>query len=221
MRPRNARGSLSPKTIASAALAVADRDGLAKITIRAVARELKAAPMSLYSHVANKEGLFDLMFEELVERLVEFAPQPDWRRELVEGCRHARTILTAHPEWVPLLGRVAVPPMTLDLYERLLESMAIDGFDAEATMLAVSAAMSFTVGVVLAERVLHDEDGPTPLQQLRVAEVLLPPIAIGDHPRLREALTTFRHWSFDRVFEHGLVALVDGVEPRRANDTRT
>lgn len=212
MGTRRARGSITPKAVANAALAVADREGLAGVTIRAVANELGASAMSLYTHVANKEALFDLMFSEVLERLVQIDDHATWQADLEAGCAHARRVLLAHPQWIGLLSRVAVPPMAMRLYDRMLSLMAADGFTAEATMLTVSAAMSFTIGLVLTENMLAKEPPPIPERHLRTAEEHFQSLPAGMFPSLGLALATFRNWSFDRVFAAGLESLISGAD---------
>lgn len=172
--------------------------------------------MSLYTHVTNKEALFDLMFTEVIERLLQIDDQPTWQQELEEGCHHARAVLLAHPQWVALLTRVAVPPMTMRLYDRMLTLMAADGISSEGTLLTVSAAMSFTVGLVLTERMLGSANLPVPERHLRTAEEHLRSLPQGTFPSLARSITTFRQWSFERVFSAGLESIIAGASRYRA-----
>ena len=76
------RPRLTRERVIQGALAVADSGGLGSLTIRSLAKELGAKPMSVYYHVANKEeildGIVDLVFAEFA------APSPggDWRAEM-------------------------------------------------------------------------------------------------------------------------------------------
>ena len=210
------------RKVLDAALGVADRDGFKGITIRALATELGMPPMSLYTHFANKEQLYDLMLEEVVLRLLRPSGKPTWQEELETGCRHARSILLEHPNWLPLLTRVTVPSLTLKLWDRLLKLMSDDGFSAGAATLAVSSAMSFTLGLVLVERMMAAQgDIPVPVQQLRIVKEMLPRLPRGMYPRLTRAASTIDRWSFETIFDVGLRALLAGIElhgpgPRRA-----
>ena len=51
------RPRLTRERVIQAALAVADSGGLGSLTIRSLAKELGAKPMSVYYHVANKAKL--------------------------------------------------------------------------------------------------------------------------------------------------------------------
>ncbi len=61
---------LRRERVLDAALVVAEREGLERLSMRLVARELNVSTMGLYRHVANKDDLLD----GLVERLLGEAP---------------------------------------------------------------------------------------------------------------------------------------------------
>ncbi len=54
---------LAPDRIVAAAIAVADAEGLAGLSMRRVATELGVATMSLYRHVADKDDLLLKMMD--------------------------------------------------------------------------------------------------------------------------------------------------------------
>ena len=60
-----AGGGLTRAAIVAAAVAIADRDGLPAVSIRRVAGELGIRPMSIYTHVASKDDLVNLMLDEV------------------------------------------------------------------------------------------------------------------------------------------------------------
>jgi AcrR family transcriptional regulator len=57
---------LSRDEIVRAAIAIADAEGADAVSMRRIARELRAGTMSLYWHVDNKDDLLDLMLDALV-----------------------------------------------------------------------------------------------------------------------------------------------------------
>ena len=68
--PRPARRRLSLETIVRTAIDLADAHGLDAITIRRVAAELNARPMSLYQFMDRKDDLIELMVDEIVGEMV-------------------------------------------------------------------------------------------------------------------------------------------------------
>lgn len=207
--------SVSADAIAAAALTVADRKGLRGVTIRAVAKAVGLSPMSLYTYFDTKEHLYDAMFGKVLDRAFERVGRSTWQLEIDAGCRQARALLRAHPEWLPLLTRAAVPASSLPSYEHLLELTAADGLTPLDTMYAVSAAVSFTLGAVLVERMMSGrESASVPAQQLRRVRDIISHAPPAKWPRVAAAEHTFDAWSFDVVFDEGLRSLIAGIERR-------
>lgn len=96
---RGGRGSrLSSQAIVAAAMVVADEDGLDAVSIRRVAAMLGVRPMSLYTHIASKEELLDLMTNELVGlMLLDPLPEGGWRERLSVIARCSHTTFVEHP----------------------------------------------------------------------------------------------------------------------------
>ena len=63
------RPGLSREKVLQEALELADRDGIAALSIRSLAERMGTKPMTLYYYVANKDqildGLVDLVFTEI------------------------------------------------------------------------------------------------------------------------------------------------------------
>ncbi len=114
LRGRTGRGPkpvMSLERIVAAAVAVADVDGLAAVSMSRVAAELGAATMSLYRHVSGKEELLAHMVDAVFGMPPTVREDEDWRAGLT---RRAWTLLSAwrtHP-WaldVPIAGPPAMP----------------------------------------------------------------------------------------------------------------
>ena len=78
--------ALSADQIVAAGTSLADRDGLAAVSMRRVAAELGAGAMSLYRHVADKDALIRLMITAVMDRAPyrgrfppTGAPRSPWR----------------------------------------------------------------------------------------------------------------------------------------------
>ena len=80
--PGAAPGGLAPDRIVAAAIQVADTEGLAALSMRRVATELGAAPMSLYRHVADKDDLVLQMMNSVFAASVLPDPPGGWRARL-------------------------------------------------------------------------------------------------------------------------------------------
>jgi AcrR family transcriptional regulator len=163
-RGRNRQApALSRAEIVDAAIAIADSEGSAAISMRRIAQVLRAGTMSLYWHVANKEQLLDLMLDALFGEIQVPEPSGDWRADLRGQARNERAVLLRHA-WVMdfIGGRPPLGPNTLLLMDRLLG--ALDGIDIDlvTAMQILGTVQTYVMGSVLREmqeaRVERDEE---------------------------------------------------------------
>ncbi|MEW2444510.1 TetR/AcrR family transcriptional regulator [Micromonospora marina] len=97
------RAGLTEETLLTAARQILDEEGLAALTMRTLARRLDVAPNALYSHVANKAALVDLLLDDLLSAIPITAPTAeDPRAGLLDLMTATYDTLTAHPTLVPL-----------------------------------------------------------------------------------------------------------------------
>ena len=143
-RARGPKRTLSLEAIAAAGVAVADREGLAAVSMKRVADELGSKPMSLYRYVASKEELLALMIDLAGGVPPPPAPDEDWRDGLERWARHYRDALNAHP-WairVPINGP-PVTPNQLRWLEDALHSLRAVPLGAQAKMSVVLLVSGF------------------------------------------------------------------------------
>jgi AcrR family transcriptional regulator len=114
--PRRRPHGLSLERIVTAGIRVAASEGLAGVSMNRVARELGAAPMSLYRHLTAKEELL----AHMVDATFAEAPRPPepgegWRAGLARWASAYFVILRRHP-WlvrVPIGGPPVMPNQVL------------------------------------------------------------------------------------------------------------
>ena len=138
--PARGRG-LTREAIVAAAIAVADADGLDAVSIRRVAGDLGTRPMSLYTHIASKEDLLDLMVNEVVGEALLPEPLPeDWRAAVRAISLRSYDAFVDHA-WVlqAFSQRPRFGPNSLRHAEQSLAAVAGLGLDERtaATLLAV------------------------------------------------------------------------------------
>lgn len=91
---------LTREGIVRAAMAIADGEGLAALTMRGVAARLGVAAMSPYRHVGGKEELVLLMADAAFGEAAYPDPGPEgWRARLELGARTLWRLYRAHPGW--------------------------------------------------------------------------------------------------------------------------
>ncbi|WP_031469350.1 TetR/AcrR family transcriptional regulator [Sciscionella sediminilitoris] len=130
-RNRGQHAGLDAGTILRAAIGLADREGLAALSMRRLGTELGVEAMALYHHFPNKDALLDGVVGELVAEadVPEFGGA-DWRDNLRVYTRARFDTLVAHPNLIPLtLSRPATTEGNLRIMERVLRSLENAGFE--------------------------------------------------------------------------------------------
>jgi AcrR family transcriptional regulator len=220
--------ALSRAEIVDAAIAIADAEGSDAISMRRIARVLRAGTMSLYWHVANKEQLLDLMLDALIGEVEVPEPSGDWRADLRAQARNERAMLLRHA-WVMdfLGGRPPLGPNTLLHMDRLLGILDGLGIGVETAMNILGAMQTYVMGAVLREtqeaRVQRDQD------QSGVTREEWEPMraawrnrldADGRFPRVVRFLDADidpdAEETRDERFEFGLGCLIDGIAAKIA-----
>jgi AcrR family transcriptional regulator len=150
---------ISRERIVDAAIAAADHDGLAAVTMRRLAADLQVEAMSLYHYLRSRDELLEAIIERLLQPLcAEPAGRHDWQDYLRWLARVTRNIARLHPRLFPLVATsnpsapwVRPPLRSLDVIEGFLSTLRRHGFSAEQTVLAYRSFTSFLLGQLLLE----------------------------------------------------------------------
>jgi AcrR family transcriptional regulator len=95
-----------------AAETVLDRDGMAGVTVRAVAREAGVAPMGVYNRFTNKDGLLVELGVRAFDALsvaIEVPASIEPAERLRRACRGYRDFALAHPARYALMFAAGSP----------------------------------------------------------------------------------------------------------------
>jgi AcrR family transcriptional regulator len=214
-----ARTPMAPDRIVAAAIRVADAEGLAALSMRRVAAEIGAAPMSLYRHVADKDDLVVQMMNTVFARTELPDPPPDgWRARLELAARILWAMFRAHP-WLASalsLTRPQVMPDALPFTEWLLT--ALDGYGLELSTMFTTYLMliNYVRGTAVnleAEAEAEAATGLNSEEWLQTQEAQfwssLPP---GGYPRFQRLISEEYDFNLDQIFEFGLQRLLDGLD---------
>jgi AcrR family transcriptional regulator len=121
------RQQLTIDGVVAAATALADAEGLDKVTMRRVASSLGVVPMTLYTYVPGKAELLDLMLDAAYLRMPRTGTggQP-WRQRVTAVAAENRALFEAHP-WAAAISTIRPPlgPGLMAKYEH--ELAALDG----------------------------------------------------------------------------------------------
>jgi AcrR family transcriptional regulator len=206
---------LTRDRIVATAIELADAEGLEAVSIRRIATELSARPMSLYAHIGSKDDLLDLMHDRVVgEALLGEVPD-DWREALRAIARTTRAVTLRHPWVIEVFGRrPRIGPNTLRHGDE--SAAAVAGLDAEpaakrALLLAVD---TYTIGHVTLER--SGALGPREADEewrRALAEYVEREVARGELPHLAEldVRELIERGEGATAFEQGLEWLLAGA----------
>lgn len=144
------RTPLSRERVVGAAIDLADRQGIRKLSMRRLANELGVEAMSLYHYFASKDELLGGMLEAVFGEMEAARDGDDWRSDMRRCAISARDTLLRH-EWAcEMLGQPINPgPAQLGWMESILGRLRRAGFSPKLTHHAYHALDSHIVGFVL------------------------------------------------------------------------
>ena len=137
------------------AVRLADRDGLAVVTMRRLGEALGVEAMSLYKHVKNKDAILDGLLERVLAEVALPQPGLDWETELRRTARSMHEALARHPWACTLVMAPASSPNALEsrirYIEALLRALREAGFTPEQAYYGYHALDSHAVGFAIWE----------------------------------------------------------------------
>ncbi|THV26999.1 TetR/AcrR family transcriptional regulator [Glycomyces paridis] len=215
---------LTVEQIVTAAIALADRDGLGALNMRNVAAELDVGTMSLYRYVPGKGELLDLMVDAVN---APDGDEPDtagmdWREVLEYLASSTLTFYAAHP-WIlevnqkrPVLG-----PQSLRGLDFALAAFDDHDLSDREAILIITAVFGTVTGIALSyliQDVPADQGGPVSTEE-EWWEVQLPylqrAMESGRFPRMSR-LDQEDAWNVtpETAVRHTLDAYLAGIAPR-------
>lgn len=217
--PPGSADRLSRARIVRAAVDLADEEPSGAITMRALAARLGVrSPMALYRYVMSKEGLDDLMVDE-VYGTITVPTGHGWRTALRGlGCSGWEA-MQRHP-WAARLAYSRPPfgPNALRLYDDVLRELDLLGLDAPTRMGFISTVLGHVFGsglALLEERTMRARTGqPTDADLSRAVSPYLARVAeAGQYPHFSQwAAESARHDPPPQTFEQILEWLLDGLQ---------
>ena len=229
---RPAPGTRQPKLtrerIAEVALAIADAEGFAEVSMRRIAAELEVGTMTLYYYVKTKDDLHALMDDAIGGQMIlaDAELPPGWRAGLVAIARRSRDVFTRHAWALQLLPGPRIGPNTLRHIEQSLAAVADAPSDTQGKLRMLSIVDDYVFGHVLrtAETASHPADHRV---MKAISEFFDEQIDSGAFPHIEamldgrdtfSAFAQFADWMTEDVrFELGLSAILDGFEFRMAS----
>lgn len=212
---------LSKQLVVSEAIRLADREGVAGLSMRRLAGVLGAGAMSLYHYVANKEELLDAMIDVVFDE-IELPPNDsDWRSAMTRRATSARQALARHPWALSLMeSRTSPGHATLRHREAVTACLRRAGFSVVMATHANWLLDSYVYGHALQEATLPF-DSAHQLASM-TEEVYLPQLPPAEFPYLHESATALLRAGYDPAgeFGFGLDLILAALEPLRDDISR-
>jgi len=213
------RPGLSRGPIVSAAIELADAEGVQALSMRRIAVTLGAGTMSLYRHVPGKDELLDLMVDAALGEMPPKAPSGDWRADIRLFAARQRELSLRHP-WLAelLIGKPPLGPNALRNFEFALGVIRGLGCDITTASSVVSTLHGYTLGAVQTEladretwrRAEMTEDD----WRAKVGPYIGRILDAGQHPHFADFVIHGVDQDYVQRFTFGLDCLIDGIAVR-------
>ena len=195
---------LTARTIALAALELAEAEGAESLTMRTIAARLQRRPSSLYNHITGREDLIEQMRAIIVEDIDVSAFASDaWDVALGLWAKSYLAAFAMHARSIRLLATTPITdPATLRMYDLVVSALVRGGWPQAQAIAVMRTVEAHVLGSAL------DVVAP---------ENLLSPDAVSPElASLRRSLdpAQFNDWSAQAAFDLGIHALIHGLRER-------
>jgi len=212
-------GDLSRDRVVRKAIEIADAEGMNEVSMRRIAAELGAATMSLYRYVPSKDDLILHMINVVMGEENFPAERPaGWRAQLEYAARLQWKLFHRHPWLAPVLSltRPQLAPNALQHTEWVLGAFDDEDLDMLSRMLIHVTMFSFVRGIATAlepEEEAQRETGLTDDEWMQTQEQAFYDFVTAGHLKRFFEFTQTADFDFDldKLFEFGLVRLLDGL----------
>jgi AcrR family transcriptional regulator len=217
-RPEPRRRAPGVDQYVAAALAVADAEGLAAVSMRRVAGDLGSGTATLYRYITNRDELVDLMVDAAQGEDPLPEPTRDWRADLTAVAHALRATQLRHPWLGELAGRPSLGPNWLRRSEAALRAAVALTPDITQASRALGAVHAYVLGSVATQQAARRAEQRTGLTeeqwQRSVGPYINEVIAAGKHPMLARRVLEAEELDPDVEFAFGLECVLDGLAAR-------
>ncbi|MFC4051792.1 TetR/AcrR family transcriptional regulator [Actinomadura syzygii] len=209
--PRGRPPRISRAEIVEAARRIVDEEGVDRLTMRRLARDVGSTPMAIYHHVRDKEELLVLLLDDYAARSLRRPELPaDPRERVVVLAAAIRDVLAAYPWVVELLSADDLMAESALWYvERIIDGLVECGLGVERAVYAYRAIWYHMAGELMIRASSgrrRDRDG-RPTYRDRLFADLDP----DELPRLASLGERWASLTAEDTYLDGLRALVDGL----------
>ncbi|TMR92474.1 GntR family transcriptional regulator [Nonomuraea basaltis] len=207
--PSRSAGGLERDRIVRVAMEIADTDGLAAVSMRAVAAKLGVATMTLYRHLDAKAELTQLMADAAFAEIEYPEPPPGWRSHLRVAARLQWAAYHRHP-WLPRVVSITRPVMLPGLVAYGLWTLrALDGLalDPDTRLHVYATVVNYVRGTAVN---IESEAGAALDTGLTSKQWITARLPV-DGPLIAQVTEPGADLDLESLFAFGLERLLDGL----------
>jgi AcrR family transcriptional regulator len=209
------RSPLSREAIVAAALKILRAESIDAVSMRRVAADLGTGAASLYAHVANKDELLELVFDEVSGEIP--LPEPDparWREQLRRLWTDSHAALARNGDIARVvLGRVPMGPNALRVAERTLEILRAGEVPDRAAAWAVDVVGMYIAANAI-EGAVHSANqkaGRDPGEHYAAVARHFAALPADQFPTIAALVPALTAGDGDERFAFGLDLLIEGL----------
>jgi AcrR family transcriptional regulator len=209
---------LSREHIVHTAVAIADDEGLAALSMRGVAAEMGVATMSLYRHVPSKDELLVAMIDAVMaEQPLPARSKGGWRARLEAIAALHWEGYARHP-WLAhalSLTRPQASPSGMAHTEWVLDALTELGMDPATALRTGVAFIGYIRGMAMSvepERQAEQDTGLSSQQWMDAHEDTFAPLTARFPTLARLSRVPDVDMGLDAIFASGLRCFLDGLE---------
>jgi AcrR family transcriptional regulator len=220
-RTRPAKAPLTREQIVRAGLRLVTTEGIDAVSMRRLAAEFDTGPSSLYAHVANKDELLQLMFDEICADVPIPVPDPErWPEQIKDLCRAGYAAMVAHGDIArAALATIPTGPNAMRVSEAMLGIMLAGGVPPLIASIALDRMFLYIVADAYESSLYRDRIGSSEAEVAAYFKVMTDQLVTyyqalpaDQYPNLREHARALVDGDGRRRFEFGLDMLVDGLD---------
>jgi AcrR family transcriptional regulator len=214
---RPAKSPLGRDEIVRAALRIVKTEGIDGVSMRRIAAEFETGPSSLYAHVASKDELLQLMFDEVCGMVeIPSLDPPRWKEQILEIARASHRILLDHYDLArAALAIVPTGPNALRASDAMIGMMLAGGVPAQHAAWAMDRIFLYVTADAYEMSIWRGtatEEEAFPAELERDLRAYFEQVPVDLYPNIRAHAQELVSGDADARFEFGLALLVDGLD---------
>jgi len=224
---RKGKRPLSAETIATAAVAIADAQGVEEVTMRKIAAVLGAGTMSLYHYLRTKEDLLAAMDDVIIGEILVSPKELEggWRKAMSAIARKTRDAYRRHPWALTIQTETAGPAINgVRHMEQSLAALADTGLKFDDKLAIIIVLDDYVFGHSLRAAGSDFTEGLGQDGKDKIIAFMNSYVSAGEFPELRatmgdDSMDAFvdrlaKAFNPDEWFETGLTVILDGLGER-------